>query len=60
LGFSCFIADLFTFGLIKSSTMHHCLGILLHETVSIQHVHIIQATVKHAGPTLWQMADSHQ
>lgn len=60
LDFSCFIADLFSFGLVKTSTMHHCLGILLREMVSVQHVRVIQAMVKRAGPTLWQTADSHQ
>lgn len=40
--------------------MHHCLGILLREMVSVQHVRVIQAMVKRAGPTLWQTADSHQ
>ncbi|KIK48060.1 hypothetical protein CY34DRAFT_60297, partial [Suillus luteus UH-Slu-Lm8-n1] len=60
LVFSCFIADLFSSGLIESSTMHHCLGLLLREMVSVQHVHVIQTMVKRAGPTLWQTADSHQ
>ncbi|KIK48082.1 hypothetical protein CY34DRAFT_72688 [Suillus luteus UH-Slu-Lm8-n1] len=60
LAFSCFTADLFSFGLVESSTMHHCLGILLREMVSVQHVRAIQAMVKRAGPTLWHTADSHQ
>jgi len=60
LDFSCFIADMFSFGLIETPIMHGCLGILLHEMASVQHVRVIQAMVKRAGPTLWQSADSHE
>ncbi|KAG1869061.1 hypothetical protein DFJ58DRAFT_723463 [Suillus subalutaceus] len=60
LDFSCFIADMFSFGLIEIPIMHECLGILLHEMVGVQHVRAVQAMVKRAGPTLWQSADSHE
>ncbi|KAG2338146.1 hypothetical protein BDR05DRAFT_841292, partial [Suillus weaverae] len=60
LVFACFIADMFSFGFIQTPIMHECLGILLHEMVSVQHVRAVQAMVKRAGPTLWQTADSHE
>ncbi|KAG1766021.1 hypothetical protein EV702DRAFT_1150944 [Suillus placidus] len=60
LGLSCFIADMFSFGLIQAPIMHECLGILLHEMVSVQHVRAVQSMVKRAGPTLWKTADSHE
>ncbi|KAG2153079.1 uncharacterized protein EDB93DRAFT_1327484 [Suillus bovinus] len=60
LEISCFIADLFSFSLIDASIMHECLGILLYEMVSVQHVRVVQSMVKRAGPTLWQTADSHE
>ncbi|KAG2131778.1 hypothetical protein DEU56DRAFT_450450 [Suillus clintonianus] len=58
LNFSCFIADMFSVGLIQVPMMHECLGILLHEMVRVEHVHTVQAMVRHAGPALWQAADS--
>ncbi|KAG0704868.1 hypothetical protein DFH29DRAFT_335024 [Suillus ampliporus] len=60
LDLSGFIADMFSFGLIKPPTIHECLGILLHEMVSVEHVRAVQTMVKRAGPLLWQTADSHE
>ncbi|KAG1743172.1 uncharacterized protein EDB91DRAFT_231067 [Suillus paluster] len=60
LDLSGFIADMFAFDIIKAPTMHECLGILLHEMVSVEHVRAVQTMVKRAGPTLWQTADSHE
>ncbi|KAG2102266.1 uncharacterized protein F5147DRAFT_293722, partial [Suillus discolor] len=60
LDFSRFLADLFAFGLIQLPIMHDCLGILLHEMVSVEHVRVVQSMIKRAGPKLWQTADAHE
>lgn len=60
LDFSRFIADLFAFDLIQLPIMHDCLGILLHEMVSVEHVRVVQSMIKRAGPKLWQTADAHE
>ncbi|KAG2051594.1 hypothetical protein BDR06DRAFT_1010311 [Suillus hirtellus] len=60
LDLSRFMADLFAFGLIQPPIMHDCLGILLHEMVSVEHVRVVQSMIKRAGPRLWQTADAHE
>ncbi|KAF9221543.1 hypothetical protein BS17DRAFT_252325 [Gyrodon lividus] len=57
---SAFVAEIFAVGLIPRSPMIQCLGTLLKEMCSIEHVYVLQTMVISAKETLWQGPNSQK
>ncbi|KIJ62660.1 hypothetical protein HYDPIDRAFT_114321 [Hydnomerulius pinastri MD-312] len=57
---SAFVAELFAAGLIPETPITRCLGTLLREMCSIEHVFVLQDMVLRAKGALWQGLDSHE
>jgi len=57
---STFVAELFAVELIPWTVMIQCLGIVLNEMCSVEHVYVLQNMVISAKETLWHGPDSQK